>query len=236
MNTLDRRAHGGDRCGHATGDVNYSRRPQVRGVSLYRSVRAPHRNASTVMLTVLAGGRNAFRWRGASRGARRAKLLYTSRPSCTAREPSSMKCCCSRITPRPGDSVPPLPRRLSRARFERSTRCTRSFGPYMKTAIVFLVTALAIGTWRNPSFAAELLGRYPTPYEVSAHTHAVLRLLRDGADSRCSAAALSAPVEATTRAIGRSSSRWRTGCSPLQRRYASSASLRGLRSRHPPVP
>ena len=42
---------------------------------------------------------------------------------------------------------------------------------YIKTAIVFLVTALAIGTWLI--VRRELLGRYPTPYEVSAHTHAV---------------------------------------------------------------
>jgi heme/copper-type cytochrome/quinol oxidase subunit 1 len=42
---------------------------------------------------------------------------------------------------------------------------------YIKTAIVFLAVGLAIGTWMI--IRRELSGRYPTPYEISAHTHAV---------------------------------------------------------------
>src|SRR4051794_1231236 len=42
---------------------------------------------------------------------------------------------------------------------------------YIKTAIVFLAAGLAIGTWMI--VRRELYGRYPTPYEISAHTHAV---------------------------------------------------------------
>ena len=42
---------------------------------------------------------------------------------------------------------------------------------YIKTAIVFLAVGLGIGTWMM--VRRELFGRYPTPYEISAHTHAV---------------------------------------------------------------
>lgn len=43
---------------------------------------------------------------------------------------------------------------------------------YIKTAIVFLATGLAIGAWMI--VRRELYGRFPTPYESSAHTHALL--------------------------------------------------------------
>ena len=43
---------------------------------------------------------------------------------------------------------------------------------FLKTAIAFLGAGLAIGGWMMAR--RELLGRYPTPYEVSAHTHAIL--------------------------------------------------------------
>jgi hypothetical protein len=43
---------------------------------------------------------------------------------------------------------------------------------FLKTAILFLATGLAIGGWML--VRRELLGRGPTPYEASAHTHAIL--------------------------------------------------------------
>jgi uncharacterized protein involved in response to NO len=43
---------------------------------------------------------------------------------------------------------------------------------FLKTAIAFLGVGLAIGAWMM--VRRELLGRYPTPYEVSAHTHAIV--------------------------------------------------------------
>ena len=43
---------------------------------------------------------------------------------------------------------------------------------FLKTAIAFLGVGLAIGGWMMAR--RELAGRYPTPYEVSAHTHAIL--------------------------------------------------------------
>jgi cbb3-type cytochrome oxidase subunit 1 len=43
---------------------------------------------------------------------------------------------------------------------------------YIKTAIAFLGAGLAIGAWLV--VARELFGRFPEPYLVSAHTHAIL--------------------------------------------------------------
>jgi uncharacterized protein involved in response to NO len=43
---------------------------------------------------------------------------------------------------------------------------------FLKTAIGFLGVGLVVGAWMM--VRRELLGRYPTPYEVSAHTHAIL--------------------------------------------------------------
>jgi heme/copper-type cytochrome/quinol oxidase subunit 1 len=43
---------------------------------------------------------------------------------------------------------------------------------YLKTAIGFLAVGLAIGAWIMAE--RELLGRFPGPYETSAHTHAIL--------------------------------------------------------------
>lgn len=43
---------------------------------------------------------------------------------------------------------------------------------YLKTAILFLAVGLAIGGWMM--VRRELLGRFPTPHESSAHTHAIL--------------------------------------------------------------
>ena len=43
---------------------------------------------------------------------------------------------------------------------------------FLKTAIAFLGVGLALGAWMM--VRRELLARYPTPYEVSAHTHAIL--------------------------------------------------------------
>lgn len=43
---------------------------------------------------------------------------------------------------------------------------------YIKTAILFLFAGLAIGGWMV--VRRELLETYPTAYEVSAHTHAIL--------------------------------------------------------------
>jgi heme/copper-type cytochrome/quinol oxidase subunit 1 len=43
---------------------------------------------------------------------------------------------------------------------------------YIKTAIVFLAIGLAIGGWMIS--ARELQQRFPGPYVVSAHTHALL--------------------------------------------------------------
>jgi heme/copper-type cytochrome/quinol oxidase subunit 1 len=42
---------------------------------------------------------------------------------------------------------------------------------YIKTAIAFLLVGLAIGGWMIVE--RELLERYPSPYEISAHTHAI---------------------------------------------------------------
>ena len=43
---------------------------------------------------------------------------------------------------------------------------------YLKTAIAFLLVGLALGGWML--VRRELGGRHPTPYETSAHTHAIL--------------------------------------------------------------
>ena len=43
---------------------------------------------------------------------------------------------------------------------------------YLKTAILFLLTGLAIGVWMIAR--RELAGVFPNPYEASAHTHAIL--------------------------------------------------------------
>ena len=43
---------------------------------------------------------------------------------------------------------------------------------YVKTAIAFLAVGLVVGGWMV--VRRELAGRFPTPYEVSAHTHAIL--------------------------------------------------------------
>src|SRR5215212_4048126 len=43
---------------------------------------------------------------------------------------------------------------------------------FLKTAIAFLGVGLAIGAWMM--VRRELMGRFPTPYEVSAHTHAIV--------------------------------------------------------------
>ena len=43
---------------------------------------------------------------------------------------------------------------------------------YVKTAIGFLLAGLAIGSWMV--VRRELWGRHPSPYETSAHTHALL--------------------------------------------------------------
>ncbi len=43
---------------------------------------------------------------------------------------------------------------------------------YIKTAIVFLAIGLALGFLGL--VRRELFGRWPTPYEISAHTHAIL--------------------------------------------------------------
>lgn len=43
---------------------------------------------------------------------------------------------------------------------------------YIKTAIAFLGAGLAVGAWMI--IRRELWGRYPTRYELSAHTHALL--------------------------------------------------------------
>jgi len=43
---------------------------------------------------------------------------------------------------------------------------------YLKTAIVFLAVGLAIGVWAL--VRRELYDRWPAPYVVSAHTHAIL--------------------------------------------------------------
>jgi heme/copper-type cytochrome/quinol oxidase subunit 1 len=43
---------------------------------------------------------------------------------------------------------------------------------YLKTAIAFLAIGLALGGWMMAR--RELAGAYPSPYVVSAHTHAIL--------------------------------------------------------------
>ena len=43
---------------------------------------------------------------------------------------------------------------------------------FIKTAVGFLALGLALGAWMV--VRRELLGRFPSPYEVSAHTHAIL--------------------------------------------------------------
>ena len=43
---------------------------------------------------------------------------------------------------------------------------------FLKTGIAFLVVGLAIGGWMM--VRRELAGTYPSPYLVSAHTHAIL--------------------------------------------------------------
>ena len=43
---------------------------------------------------------------------------------------------------------------------------------YIKTAVAFLAAGLAVGLWMVAR--RELWLRHPTPYEVSAHTHAIL--------------------------------------------------------------
>lgn len=43
---------------------------------------------------------------------------------------------------------------------------------YLKTGIAFLTLGLALGLWMM--IERELLQRFPSPYVVSAHTHAIL--------------------------------------------------------------
>ena len=43
---------------------------------------------------------------------------------------------------------------------------------FLKTAIAFLGVGLALGAWMMAR--RELAGRYPSPYLISAHTHAIL--------------------------------------------------------------
>jgi heme/copper-type cytochrome/quinol oxidase subunit 1 len=43
---------------------------------------------------------------------------------------------------------------------------------YLKTAIAFLAVGLVLGGWML--VRRELAGRFPSPYVVSAHTHAIL--------------------------------------------------------------
>jgi heme/copper-type cytochrome/quinol oxidase subunit 1 len=43
---------------------------------------------------------------------------------------------------------------------------------YLKTAILFLAAGLLLGAWMIAR--RELLRTFPSPYEVSAHTHAIL--------------------------------------------------------------
>ena len=43
---------------------------------------------------------------------------------------------------------------------------------YLKTAIAFLAVGLALGGWMM--VRRELAGVYPSPYMISAHTHAIL--------------------------------------------------------------
>jgi heme/copper-type cytochrome/quinol oxidase subunit 1 len=43
---------------------------------------------------------------------------------------------------------------------------------FLKTAILFLAVGILLGGWMM--VRRELWDRYPTPYEVSAHTHAIL--------------------------------------------------------------
>lgn len=43
---------------------------------------------------------------------------------------------------------------------------------FIKTAIAFLAVGLAIGVWMMAR--RELADHFPTPYEISAHTHAIL--------------------------------------------------------------
>src|SRR5688572_32978314 len=43
---------------------------------------------------------------------------------------------------------------------------------YIKTAVLFLMLGLAIGVWLL--IRRELYGQHATPYETSAHTHAIL--------------------------------------------------------------
>jgi heme/copper-type cytochrome/quinol oxidase subunit 1 len=43
---------------------------------------------------------------------------------------------------------------------------------YLKTAVAFLAAGLVIGAWMM--IRRELFGRYPTSYEIGAHTHAIL--------------------------------------------------------------
>lgn len=42
---------------------------------------------------------------------------------------------------------------------------------YIKTAVGFLLVGLTIGGWMIVE--REVVGRYPNPYEISAHTHAI---------------------------------------------------------------
>lgn len=43
---------------------------------------------------------------------------------------------------------------------------------FLKTGIAFLAIGLALGAWMI--VRRELLGMYPSPWQVSAHTHAIL--------------------------------------------------------------
>ena len=43
---------------------------------------------------------------------------------------------------------------------------------FLKTAIVFLIVGLVLGVWMIVE--RDLVGRFPSPYLVSAHTHAIL--------------------------------------------------------------
>src|SRR5690349_13992886 len=60
----------------------------------------------------------------------------------------------------------------SHADGRRPTRMYTLVRRFLKTAIAFLGVGLAIGGWML--VRRELWSRFPTPYEVSAHTHAIL--------------------------------------------------------------
>src|SRR5690349_11211028 len=108
----------------------------------------------------------------ASAGCARPSARISSRGSPGARSTGRRGCVTQRRGPRSIRDRRSAPGCRSHADGRRPTRMYTLVRRFLKTAIAFLGVGLAIGGWML--VRRELWSRFPTPYEVSAHTHAIL--------------------------------------------------------------